>query len=134
MSKIDYINPGEIPTGREFNRLIDTVESLLGSTSTQYFRDSRGVHTARTQTLGEPVRRAFVRITPGATTNVEVYLDKDNSSVEVTVACYIYGGGNLDGAFPTLVDGMPLYVQFDRWKNKWKNVTSIYKIGTGCGA
>ncbi len=50
----------------------------------------------------------------------------------VTVSCYIYGGGNLEDAFPTLVDGMPLWVQNDA--GTWRNVTSIYKIGVDCGA
>lgn len=78
------------------------------------------------------VRRAFVKNTPGATTSVDVYLDKDASAIEVTVECYIYGGGNLNAAYPTLVNGMPLYVQYDGAAGEWKNVTAIYAIGGTC--
>ncbi len=79
------------------------------------------------------VRRAFVKSTPGATTSVDVHLDVDGTGQEVTVECYIYGGGYLEDAHPTLVDGMPLYVQYDRATSAWKNVTPIYKIGANCG-
>lgn len=79
---------------------------------------------------GSESRRAFVKTTPGATTSVDVYLDNDASSIEVTVSCYIYGGGNLEDAFPTLTDGMPLWIQNDA--GTWRNVTSIYKIGVNC--
>ena len=75
-------------------------------------------------------RRAFVKTTPGATTSVDVYLDEDDSDTEVTVSCYIYGGGNLNGAYPTLVDGMPFWVQNDA--GVWRNKTSLYKIGVDC--
>ncbi len=78
---------------------------------------------------GRP-RRAFVKTTPGATTSVVVHLDKDGTGQEVTVSCYIYGGGNLEEAFPTLVDGMPLWVY--NHGGTWRNVTSIYKIGVDC--
>ncbi len=75
-------------------------------------------------------RRAFVKTTPGATTSVTVHLDEDGTGPEVTVSCYIYGGGNLEDAYPTLVDGMPLWVQNDA--GTWRNVTPIYKIGVDC--
>ncbi len=80
---------------------------------------------------GGRARRAFVKTTPGATTSVDVYLDTDATGTEVTVSCYIYGGGNLEDAFPTLVDGMPLWVQNDA--GTWRNKTPIYKIGVNCG-
>ena len=75
-------------------------------------------------------RRAFVKTTPGATTSVVVYLDTDGTGIEVTVSCYVYGGGNCNAAYPTLVDGMPLWVINDN--GTWRNVTSIYKIGEEC--
>lgn len=78
------------------------------------------------------VVRAFVKTTPGATTSVDVYLRKDFSDIEVTVECYIYGGGNLEDAFPTLVSEMPLYVQYDSAAGEWKNVTDLYKIAGSC--
>ncbi len=48
MSKqLQYLGPGEQPTEREYNKLLDLVVGLLGSTDVQYFRDSRGVHARR---------------------------------------------------------------------------------------
>ncbi|MCD6392442.1 MAG: hypothetical protein J7M40_02935 [Planctomycetes bacterium] len=75
-------------------------------------------------------RRAFVKTTPGATTSVDVYLDEDNSSKEATITCYIYGGGDLNGAYPPLVDGMPFWVAYEN--GTWRNVTSFYKIAGSC--
>ncbi len=132
MSKeFKYLGPGEQPTEREYNRLLDLVAGLLDSSGVQYYRDSRGVHV-RLSPQEPPTIRAFVKATPGATTDVVVYLRKDDSETEVTVVCEIYGGGNLEDAYPTLVDGMPLYVQYDKEADEWKNVTSIYKIGLDC--
>ena len=77
-------------------------------------------------------RLAVVKTTPtGTDVTVDVYLDEDNSDTEVTVACIIYGGGYLVGAYPTLVDGMELWVQRDA-SGIWKNVTSLYKIAGSC--
>lgn len=56
---IDYIAPGKQPTAHDFNRLIDMVESLAGSTQQKYFRDSRGVHTAKLPTVFPATLRIF---------------------------------------------------------------------------
>lgn len=84
---------------------------------------------------GSEVRRAFVKTTPtGATVTVDVYLDVDTIGDEVNVTCYIYGDGYLLDAYPTLVDGMPLYVQYDLATSTWRNVTEIAAINEDCGA
>lgn len=129
-----HIAPGDFPGSVEYNRLVDAVDSILRSSHVQYFTDSRGVHVRPSPPGPLPLRRAFVKSTPGAVTAVDVFLDVDTTGQEVEVECYIYGGGNLNAAFPTLVDGMPLYVQFDVATGKWKNVTSLYKIGADCSA
>lgn len=108
------------------------MDAIQSSTYPQSFRDSRGIHTRRIPDTGNPVIRAFVKTTPGATTSVDVYLREDATGEEVTVVCYVYGTANLNASYPTLVDGMPLYVQYDEYAGEWKNVTRIDKIGEDC--
>lgn len=127
-----HLGHGQQPSAHEYNRLVDAVMGLLHSSGVQYFSDSTGVHARRMPVdITAPIR-AFVKLTPGATTSVDVYLGEDNSDTEVTVSCYIYGGGNLEDAYPTLVYGMPFYVQYDKITKEWKNVTSLYKIAGTC--
>ena len=84
---------------------------------------------------GNAVRRAFVKTTPtGTDVTVDVYLGVDTTGDEVEVTCYIYGGGYLVDAHPTLVDGMPLYVQFDSATGVWRNVNDLLHIGEDCDA
>ncbi len=137
---------GKPETIRKLNLLVDAVKSLQNLNGDIFIRTA---NTSAGTTIrlniaavlerimkntggGNDVRRAFVKTTPGATTSVDVYLYEDASNTEVTVECYIYGGGNLEDAFPTLTDGMPFYVQYDPAAGEWKNVTSIYKIGLDC--
>ncbi len=137
---------GNPETRRMMNELVHAINNALRMTGDGFINVQRSP-TGTTLSLsmnelkarfmnfggGNEVHRAFVKTTPGATTSVDVYLDTDASDTEVTVSCYIYGGGNLEDAYPTLVDGMPLYVQYDSATSAWKNVTRIDKIGVNCG-
>lgn len=81
--------------------------------------------TAIEKSSGSNLRRAFVKTTPGATTTLECFLDIDATGTEVNVECTVYGGGNLDEAHPTFIDGDPLWVAFNVIANEWQNVTRI---------
>ncbi len=74
---------------------------------------------------GASFRRAFVKEAPGATTTLVCYLDVDTTGTEANVICTIYGGGNLDEAHPTFVDGAELWVAYNTIAGEWQNVTRI---------
>ena len=138
---------GKPETVAKMKEIVDTVNNLARMTGDGFVIVQHGINGATTISLsmnelkarfmnfggGGDICRAFVKTTPGATTSVDVYLYEDDSSTEVTVSCYIYGGGNLEDAFPTLVGGMPLYVKYDSATSAWKNVTRIDKLGVNCG-
>ena len=144
---IERFTQGNPDTVRKMNEIIEAGNNLARTTGDGFVIVKHGINGATTINLsmnelkarfmnfggaGDAVR-AFVKTTPGATTSVDVYLYEDASDTEVTVSCYIYGGGNLEDAYPTLVDGMPFYVQYDHPTSAWKNVTRIDKIGVNCG-
>ncbi len=139
---------GDPETIAKMNDIVKAVNNLMRMTGDGFVNVQHGLNSATTISFsmhelkarfmnfgggGGEAHRAFVKTTPGATTSVDVYLYEDASDTEVTVSCYIYGGGNLEDAYPTLVDGMPLYVQYDSITSAWKNVTRIDKIGVNCG-
>lgn len=47
MEIFKHLGVGEFPSSSEYNRLLDAVAGLLGSTNVQYFADSKGVHVRR---------------------------------------------------------------------------------------
>ncbi len=75
--------------------------------------------------VGIGLRRAYVKTAPGATTTLVCFLDVYTTGTQVNVECDIYGGGNLDEAHPTLVDGDPLWVAYNAVAGEWQNVTRI---------
>ncbi len=74
---------------------------------------------------GGGIRRAFVKTAPGATTTLVCFLDVDTTGTEINVVCTIYGGGNLNEAHPSFVDGDELWVAFNTIADEWQNVTRI---------
>ncbi len=142
---ISPFTKGKPETVAKMNEIIEAINNLMRMTGDGFVNVQHSINGRTMLSLsmnelkarmmnfgGDDVCRAFVKTTPAATTSVDVYLYADDSDTEVTVSCYIYGGGNLEDAFPTLVDGMPLWVYNDG--GTWRNVTSIYKIGTDCGS
>ncbi len=70
------------------------------------------------------IKKAYVKTTPGATTTLACYLDKDTTGTEISVACVIDGGGNLNAATPRLTDGEYIWVK--RVGAAWVNVTPFH--------
>lgn len=72
------------------------------------------------QTLG-PVK-AYVNGTPGANTYFSAYLYEDAEGTPVNVYPKIFGGGNVEDAFPVLADGDLQYVIYDEVNDQWNMV------------
>lgn len=137
---IDKFTGGNSLTRRKLNEIVDalnTLEKMKGDP----FIQVKGIGFAKTLALnvdalrprlrgaggGTPVFKAFVKTTPGATTDVDCFLSIDATGTEITVTVKIYaGGGNLDTAEPLLEDGDDFLVYNDA--GTWRNVTTFFKV------
>ncbi len=65
-------------------------------------------------------RRAFVKTAPGATNQVQCYLDVDLTGSVITVVCDLVGTSYLNEAVPRLAAGVPLWVKYHQgtWRAK----------------
>ncbi len=111
---------------RDAARVERMLRAFESNTDTRYQRRRRHGGSGG----GVPVRRAFVKTAPGATTTLECFLAVDTTGTEIDVECDIYGGGNLNEAHPSFTDGLPLWVAY--YDGAWRNVTTISAIDTEC--
>ena len=136
---------GKPETQRKLNLLVDAIKSLqslngdifiraantpAGTTVRLNFpavleRVMKNLGSSGGGTSSSILRRAFVKTTPGATTTLICFLDIDTTGEEVNVECTIYGGGNLNEAHPSFVDGDELWVAYNVIAGEWQNVTRI---------
>ncbi len=69
-----------------------------------------GLPLSKTTGLANSVRKAYCKTAAGAATTIVAFLDTDTTGTEITVACSIAGGGNLNSAIPRLTDGRLIFV------------------------
>ena len=112
-----HVRVGEQPSASEQNKLVDAVNSMIGSGYIQGFSDSTGFHTRRTPAivpdiskLAGSVRLAYCKDDAGNATVIDCYLDADASATVISVECDIAGGGLLNSAEPRLTDGLVMPV------------------------
>lgn len=121
MKRLDKLRPGQTPTAKQYNELIDAVESLRvvrGFNGIEARHTNRGTIIGGSSQLIEP-RQSFVKTTPGATSAVEVFLDTDSTSaLNVTVQCELIGTSALNTATPRLEDGVmvPIWKKNGVWR------------------
>lgn len=118
-------------------RDMDRVQRLLrehdSNTDTRYHRRRHNGRGAIGSTGGsDDIRRAFVRVAPGATAILQCWLDAIDTGEEIEVDCTIYPGGNLNEAHPVFTVFTPLWVKFDTVNFVWINVTTISGIDEEC--
>ena len=131
---------GKPETVRKLNALVDAVKSLQNINGDVFIRaaSTPAGTTVRLNIAavlerimknsgggGIALRRAFVKTTPGATTTLVCFLAVDTTGEEVNVICTIYGGGNLNTAHPSFVDGDEVWVDYNVIAGEWQNVTRI---------
>ena len=137
---VERFTSGKPETQRKLNLLVDAVRSLQNLNGDIFIRaaNTPAGTTVRLNIAavlerimknsegggGVGLRRAFVKTTPGATTTLVCWLDVDGAN-EVNVICTIYGGGNLNEAHPSFVDGDELWVTYNAIAGEWQNVTRI---------
>ena len=133
MSKqFKYLGPGEQPTEREYNRLLDLVAGLLESTDVQYYRDSRGIHTRRIPDADSSGRVQLAYAKLDAVADIlafDCYLLVDATgdliSVLPTVNTTVTA---MTAASVRVNDGTPLAV-FRDGAGQWRTVITFEKAG-----
>ncbi len=140
---VERFTSGKLETQRKLNLLVDAVKSLQNLNGDVFIRTANTPagttvrlniaavlerimkNTGGDGGSGIGLRRAFVSAAPGATTTLVCYLDADGVGSTINVICTIYGGGNLNVAHPSFVDGNELWVAYNTIAGEWQNVTRI---------
>jgi len=78
-----------------------------------------GIPLAKSGTKGI-FHKSYCKAAAGASTNITCFLDVDTTGVEVSVACNISGGGNLNSCIRRLADGDLLLIWDD--SGTWRSV------------
>ncbi len=132
MKRLDTLPPSGSVSIKGYNELINRVNALskiTGRGGVTVRPTNNGISITGSVTTATPVKRAFVKVPPGSSTDVEVYLDTDltGTSATVTVSPIYAGGGNLSTAEPDLsTSGVAFYVTDDR--GTWRNVTTFFRV------
>jgi hypothetical protein len=117
--------PASIPSLNVAEREIAGVKQTVASMQTEINKNPLRIETGSSSSGATTrIRRAYAKAAAGASGSITCYLDTDGTGEEVSVACEVTNGTNLNAALPRLADGDMIHVWNDG--GTWRSIMTFH--------